>query len=253
MVTLPTPQEDTVRRLALVVCALASVAAMGLPARADAPATDGQLCDLQVTEDPTAEAGTLTGELTGGPVLLTQQDGITPETGTLVCRAQVGTSDHTGSGPSISGRGTGVLTAGPATVTIYGDDIYVCAEFVDDSDGVTYYWDGEASDWSTSSNVTCLRRIQCVAVDGCNDTGAVVCVAVDGCNDSGTGVCVAVNGCNDSYSLICVAVDGCNAFHTGGGDTGLLIDSIVCPIYAVVFPPEGDIPGIWDCPPYGNV
>jgi hypothetical protein len=27
-------------------------------------------------------------------------------------------------------------------------------------------------------------------------------------------------------------------------------DGILCPAYSIVFPPEGDIPGIWDCPPY---
>ena len=28
------------------------------------------------------------------------------------------------------------------------------------------------------------------------------------------------------------------------------IDGVVCPVLAVAFPPQGDIPGIWDCPPY---
>jgi hypothetical protein len=31
-----------------------------------------------------------------------------------------------------------------------------------------------------------------------------------------------------------------------------LLDTIICPVLAIVFPPEGDIAGIWDCPPYGN-
>ena len=31
----------------------------------------------------------------------------------------------------------------------------------------------------------------------------------------------------------------------------LLLDSVVCPVLAVVFPPQGDVPGVWDCPPYG--
>lgn len=28
-------------------------------------------------------------------------------------------------------------------------------------------------------------------------------------------------------------------------------DPLVCPVLATMFPPEGDIPGVWDCPPYG--
>ena len=31
----------------------------------------------------------------------------------------------------------------------------------------------------------------------------------------------------------------------------LLIDSIICPVLATLLPPQGDIPGLWDCPPYG--
>jgi hypothetical protein len=35
-------------------------------------------------------------------------------------------------------------------------------------------------------------------------------------------------------------------------DVWLLLDSIVCPALAVAFPPQGDVPGVWDCPPYGS-
>ena len=28
------------------------------------------------------------------------------------------------------------------------------------------------------------------------------------------------------------------------------VDMVVCPVLAVAFPPQGDVPGIWDCPPY---
>jgi hypothetical protein len=259
-----------VRKLALVVCALASVVAVGLPARADAPQSYGQLCDLQATDDPTAEAGTSTGELTGGPILLLDQEAA-PETGTLTCRVQVGVADHTGTGPSVSGHGTGLLTAGPSTVTYSGGGVvYVCGEFTDDSDGLTYYWDGVNEDWSTDSTVTCLRRLVCVAGIGCENTGAVVCVAAIGCNGSGTLLCVSGAGCNDYESTVCVSGAGCN----NNGDTVCVagigcnnspsvvcvagigcnsgLDPIICPVLAIVYPPEGDIPGIWDCPPYGN-
>lgn len=30
------------------------------------------------------------------------------------------------------------------------------------------------------------------------------------------------------------------------------VDAIVCPLLAVVFPPEGDVAAVWDCPPYDN-
>lgn len=37
-----------------------------------------------------------------------------------------------------------------------------------------------------------------------------------------------------------------------GDEIGPLVDSVVCEAFEVVFPPEGDIDGIWDCPPYGS-
>jgi hypothetical protein len=30
------------------------------------------------------------------------------------------------------------------------------------------------------------------------------------------------------------------------------IDFLICPILAIVFPPEGDVLNIWDCPPYNS-
>jgi hypothetical protein len=29
-------------------------------------------------------------------------------------------------------------------------------------------------------------------------------------------------------------------------------DGVVCPVLAAALPPEGDVPGVWDCPPYGS-
>jgi hypothetical protein len=34
-------------------------------------------------------------------------------------------------------------------------------------------------------------------------------------------------------------------------DPESLLDGLVCPALALLFPPEGDVTGIWDCPPYG--
>ena len=28
-----------------------------------------------------------------------------------------------------------------------------------------------------------------------------------------------------------------------------LVDALVCPVLAQVYPPDGDVPGLWDCPP----
>ena len=138
--------------------AIAGLALTYAPAYADTPETHGLICQFASVIDPTAEEGTQSGQISGGPVLLLEQDGMTPETGTLLCRIQVNNDTHTGTGPTVSGHGTGVLVAAPATVTYLAadtDTVSLCAEFVDDSDGVTYYWDGVNGEWSTSSAVPC--------------------------------------------------------------------------------------------------
>ena len=35
-------------------------------------------------------------------------------------------------------------------------------------------------------------------------------------------------------------------------DSDPFIDGVFCGVFAYVLPPEGDVPGIWDCPPYGD-
>ena len=30
-----------------------------------------------------------------------------------------------------------------------------------------------------------------------------------------------------------------------------VVDPAICPVLATLFPPEGDVPPLWDCPPYG--
>src|SRR4051812_34797851 len=78
--------------------------------------------------------------------------------GTLTCRVQVTTSNHTGTGPTVSGHGTGVVTAGPSLLNYVAgptDDVYLCGEFTDDSTGTTYYFDDVNGVWSTDPTVLC--------------------------------------------------------------------------------------------------
>lgn len=149
------------RTLAFVTLALAGLASTAAvpPALADIPAqTPGLLCQFATFMDPTAAPGTQVGELSGGPALLTEQDGVTPESGTLTCRIQLDEATHAGTGPSVSGHGTGVVTAGPGTVTWVEPpftNVHLCTEFTDDSDAVTYYWDDSVGAWSTDINSRC--------------------------------------------------------------------------------------------------
>jgi hypothetical protein len=36
------------------------------------------------------------------------------------------------------------------------------------------------------------------------------------------------------------------------GPDPYLPDAVLCPLLTGAFPPDGDVPGVWDCPPYGG-
>ena len=61
--------------------------------------------------------------------------------GTLACMLVDNGLGHLGSGETVTGFGTGVITAGPALKTLDSENVVVCTQFVADSDGTTYYYD----------------------------------------------------------------------------------------------------------------
>jgi hypothetical protein len=141
-----------VRKLALATIALAGLgSAFAIPAHAAVDdAGPGVICEFFSTTDPTAQPGTQTGELSGGPLVLQDSTTLLPGSGTLTCRIQVTVSNHTGTGPAVSGHGNGVVNTGASEISYTAadtDNVYLCGEFTDDSDGTTYYWDDTHSVW----------------------------------------------------------------------------------------------------------
>jgi hypothetical protein len=47
-------------------------------------------------------------------------------------------------------------------------------------------------------------------------------------------------------------VGGFDTDLPGEEPTGTEADPVVCPVLATAFPPQGDVPGVWDCPPYDS-
>lgn len=190
------------RRLPVAGLVLAGVLATltAAPARADTPTADGFLCRLEERADDVT--GDRVARISGGPVLITEANGVVPETGLFVCgvrfRADLSApADHTGSGPQTARQGTGVFTAGPGEYPWPSTGYtWLCTEFLDDSDNVTYYWDDAQGEWSTDPAVPCLFAPK-------SDEPPVP-----------------------------------------------LVDQLVCPVLVLLFPPEGDVPDLWDCPPY---
>lgn len=112
----------------------------------------GLTCQYTDTTNATTQPGTRSGVLSGGPL-------VTDGSVTLTCRLQLNVNTHSGGGwiMQVQAHGTGVVTAGPAAVSFGagpGDVVHLCTEFTD-SDGTTYYWDGETGEWSTDPRVAC--------------------------------------------------------------------------------------------------
>jgi hypothetical protein len=196
----------------VVLAALAAVVVPVAPVHAETR-IHGVLCWFASLTDPSAEAGTQTGEITAGPAVI--DDRATPpgvHSGHFVCTIQVGAANGTHAGADaavVTGpESTAVIAAG-GTVTYnapYYEPVWLCTEIV--VDGQSLYFDDPNDptvngSFSTSSSAACGLAI-----------------------DEGT----------DDPTITAI---------------GELIDSIICPVLAIVFPPQGDIPGVWDCPPYG--
>ncbi len=197
------------RKIALAAIALGGlVSSLAItPAHAATPDPWGAICQFASVTDPTVE-GQQSGQVSGGPLVLTDDE--TPPgvySGTLTCRVQVTTSNHTGSGPSVSGHGTPVVTAGPSTLTYSAgltDNVYLCSEFTDDATGTTYYFDDTNSLWSTSNTVDC-------------------------------GLATSASTPQD---------DPLSQFEKDN------VDPVVCPVLVTAVGGDGDVAGVWDCPPY---
>ena len=149
--------------------ALASVVLLGaglaVPAHAAVDNPYGIGCQLSTLADPTAPPGTQAAQVGGGPLVLLDSTTGLPGSGTLECRVQVNGPTHADPGAdsaSVRGWGVGAVTAGPAVVHYQAgvlDELYLCEELTDDSDGTTYYYDGTHDVWSTDPAVDCTWTV----------------------------------------------------------------------------------------------
>ena len=205
------------RKIALFAVAMATVGASFTGVSYAGEPVDGPsgfLCGFSSISNPTAEPGTQTGEIDGGPLVIVDAEGNTGE-GTLTCTIQVNQGTHAGTGVSVSGQSTNSVVVIPPSVVSYQageeDVVFLCTEFDPGAPG------GNDSLYFHSSNDP--------AVEG-------------------------------HWSLDPTSACA-QATSAGGGDIFdpiepviLLLDTIICIPLAILFPPEGDIPNVWDCPPY---
>jgi hypothetical protein len=213
-----------VRKIALAALALAGLGSTFLTLPAHAAVDDpgpGLICQFSSTTDPTVEGGVQTGQISGGPLVIQDSTTLLPGSGTLYCWLQVNDATHGDplTHPGVHNHGTGVVTAGPAQITYTAtatDNVYLCASFQDDA-STTYYWHDSTSTWSTSPG-DCGLAISA----GPPDPGPL----------------------DPVFQLID------DTFTTLDGLEQALIDPVICPVLVALVGGDGDIPLVWNCPPY---
>ena len=175
----------------------------------------GRRCALQSVTDPTVAHGeTQSGHTSGGPIA---DDATSTATVTLRCTIQVGAANSTHAGVDAAfGASSGTGAAVVAAVTV----AYVLPEGQPvylcsevTVDGMTSYWDEVAGAWSSNSAASCDEAVVQEVLPG--PFAPVLDVAGP-------------------------IMDG-------------VVDPVACPVLAAVLPPDGDVPGVWDCPPYDTL
>lgn len=209
------------------------------PAHAERPTLAGDVCDHRTSVNP-AGTGEWTAVVRGGP--LAAADVVTtvpaldevlddnPYAITLTCTLKVGWSnDHTSPAAataSASGLGVAVL---PPTLLPYDDPdgtfAAVCTEVTvtdRDGDSATFYWDVYDESFGTDPTVPC---------------GPVFCPlsARNACGGGPPSVPP-----REVRDAIDIAMWGIEEW----------VDPAACAVLDDQFPPEGDVPDVWDCPPY---
>lgn len=199
---------------AAVLAVLAALAVLpGTPAHAE-PIVDGQMCGAVFTVEGAFVAD-------AGPLVVV--DGAEPVPVTLVCTLQVWPDvTHAGADlASASVSGTNVVALPPTPLTYEPSETFdyrLCTQLVVGTSRL--YWDavsgGGANEFSTSPDSAC---------------------ATTWCQDSIPSNCDPPR-CGERIHL------NCHFLPTWDELFVEYVDPAVCPVLG------GDVPGLWDCPPY---
>ena len=172
----------------------------------------GRPCSFTSVTDPTVENGqTQAGQINGGPV--TDDTAVAP-TITLTCTIQVGAANASHGGAdsfALSNTGTGAASVAGQASYVSPEGQPVYLCTEATVNGTAYYYDSDTGTWTTDSSVRCGEAIQQEIFPG------PLAPVIDAINQ--------------------ILID--------------VVDPAICPVLATLFPPEGDVPPLWDCPPYG--
>lgn len=144
-------------RFVLSAAVVATAALTATPATATPPSDTGRLCGFSSLVNPFDPSGRRqVGEVEAGPIVVA--DGADPRAGRVTCTITSGWN-HTGpvlvSASSVTTPGVVALTPTPVEYELDEWAFPVVCTRVDITGGGTYYWDDEASQWSTDPFVAC--------------------------------------------------------------------------------------------------
>lgn len=201
-----------IRTIAKVAVAAAAVGGLQLGAVAPAEAQTGFLCGFASITDPTVEGDVQTGEINGGPLAAADTDNPGEEAATIAirCTIQVGAQGATHAGADAYAA-TSPTNPGVAVLPAH--------QF-------TYVAPSGSPVYLCSSAIV---NGQIRYWDSVNDPV-----------DTTDGGWQTTSG-HDCLLAISQEVDP--------GD-GSELDPIICPPLALVLGSDGDIEGVWNCPPY---
>ena len=171
----------------------------------------GKRCSLASAKDPTTEGSTQTGTIQGGPVGAPGFGGGPTSSTTLTCTVQVGSRGGGGGAQavSVSASGIGFAILLPVTVSFsqFGDQpVYVCTTVT--VDGTTYEFDEDSGEYVTGGGASCRQA-----------------------TSPDPGPPTAPQPLGDLLAQL-------------RNSTGPLVAAAVCPLLALLFPPDGTVLGL---------
>lgn len=219
-------------RRTIVAVGASLLAVVSVPhAGAHEPTLAGQVCQLESAVSDPGDDTSYTVVVDGGPLAAAKIATVQPDLGevaldnpvtiTMTCTVRSGWY-FTHSDPaeaSVSATAPAVVTVPPTALTAHDDENFglfaVCTSVsMTDRDGDTtdLYWNPHTVEFSTDPNTPC---------------GPVFC-PLDAGDPCGGG--------NPFELLNDLFVD--------------VVDPLLCAVLDDYFPPDGDVEGVWDCPPY---
>ena len=213
-----------------LLAALALLLVAPATTHAQEPVLAGEVCGYVAHQDVATSRWDV--HLYGGPIAAADVELVAPDplewvvdnptSVTITCSLHLGSTHASPVMESASATGDAVAVLLPTARDVAAiDAVTLCTRVaVTDGDGRSYefYWDGGDQEFARETSANC--RAACTQELPPRGEGAC-----------GPGPFDIVD-------------------HMLGSPPWATVDAVVCAVLKEQYPPEGDVPGVWDCPPY---